>query len=214
MLTSSNFLKFLVEKNSLKSILKLQLAQIDGSEVKTTDNKIHHFSITELIKRRKRGMSEPIKTIIIRAQQDFGVVGELNPIQTEIKDDRITNLLKKYKNVVYKITSLGILFPASVTNITDHIFILGKNLNGLKKSILNKKLFNILAIIDLNKINNWVNIKRQSIWTNAAFKDHKEKNNNIHLCFPFITRSFSDLTSFSIYLQDDTNKKIEFKSNV
>ena len=43
------------------------------------------------------------------------------------------------------------------------------------------------------------------------FKDYKEINNNSHSCFPLITRSFSDLTSFSIFLQDDQNKKIEFK---
>ena len=49
------------------------------------------------------------------------------------------------------------------------------------------------------------------MWVNFQFKDHKEINNNSHLCFPFITRSFSDLTSFNIFLQDDQNKKIEFK---
>ena len=87
-----------------------------------------------------------------------------------------------------------------------------KNLNGVKKSILNQKIFDILAVIDLNKINNWNDIKGQSIGTNAAFKDHREINNNSHLCFPFTTKSFSDLSSFTIYLQDDTNKKIEFKS--
>ena len=38
-------------------------------------------------------MSEPIETIIIRAQQDFDVVGGLNPIQIEIKDHRVTNIL-------------------------------------------------------------------------------------------------------------------------
>ena len=78
--------------------------------------------------------------------------------------------------------------------------------------ILNNKIFDILAVLDLNKINYWIDIKGQSIWTNAAFKDNKEINNNNHFCFPFITRSFSDLTSFSIYLQDDSNKIIEFKS--
>ena len=78
--------------------------------------------------------------------------------------------------------------------------------------MLNKKLFNTLAVTDLNKINNWNDIKGQSIWTNAAFKDHKESNNNNHLCFPFITRSFSDLTSFIIFLHNDSNKKIEFKT--
>ena len=99
-------------------------------------------------------MSEPIETIIIRAQQDFDVVGGLNPVQIEIKDDRIINMLKKYKNVVYKITPLGILFPATVTDDTSQIFIIAKKLNGVKKSILNYKAFDILAIVDLNKINN------------------------------------------------------------
>ena len=42
-------------------------------------------------------MSEPIETIIIRAQQDFGVVGGLNPVQIEIKDNRIINMLKNTK---------------------------------------------------------------------------------------------------------------------
>ena len=78
--------------------------------------------------------------------------------------------------------------------------------------ILNNKIFDILAVVDLNKINYWIDIKGQSIWTNAAFKDNKEINNNNHFCFPFITRSSIDLTSFSIYLQDDSNKIIEFKS--
>ena len=41
------------------------------------------------------------------------------------------------------------------------------------------------------------------MWVNVQFKDHKEINNNSHLCFTFITRSFSDLTSFNIFFQDD-----------
>ena len=110
------------------------------------------------------------------------------------------------------ITPLGNLFLASVTNDTFNILVLGKKLNGVKKSILNNKIFDILAAVDLNKINNWIDIKGQAIWTNAAFKDNKEISNNNHLCFPFITRSFSNLTCFSIFLQDDSNKKIEFKS--
>ena len=154
LINSNDLLKFFIEKNSLKSNLKFQLAQINGSEVKTSDNKIHHFSITKLGKKRKKYMQEPIETIIIRAQQNCDIDGGLNPIEIEIKDDRITNLLKKYKNVVYKITPLGILFPASITNDTTQIFILGKNLSGVKKSILDKKIFDILEIVDLKKINN------------------------------------------------------------
>ena len=114
---------------------------------------------------------------------------------------------------MYNITPLGILFPASITNDTTQIFILGKNLSGIKKVILNNKIFDILAVVDLKKINNWKDIKGQSVWTNAAFKDRKEISNNSHICFPFITKSFSDLCSFNIFLQDDSYKKIEFKPN-
>ena len=170
----------------MKKNLKFQLAQINGSEVKANDNKIHHFSITKLEKKRKKNMQKPIETIIIRAQQNVDIDGGLNPIEIEIKDDRITNLLKKYKNVVYKITPLRILFPASITNDANQIFILGKNLSGVKKSILNKKIFDILTIVDLKKINNWNDIKGQSVWTKAAFKDHKETSGSSHLCFPFM----------------------------
>ena len=82
----------------------------------------------------------------------------------------------------------------------------------MKKSILNGKMYDLIAIIDLDKIPNWTEIKGQSIWVNVSFKDQKEINNTNHLCFPFLTRSFNDLPSFSIYLQDGENKKIEFNT--
>ena len=75
LISSSDFLKFLIDNKSLKDNLKLQLAHVDGLEVRTSDKKIYDFSITKLGKRRKNIMSEPIETIIIRAQQDFDVVG-------------------------------------------------------------------------------------------------------------------------------------------
>ena len=46
-------------------------------------------------------MSQPIETVIIRAQQNFDVVGGLNPKQIEIVDNRIINVFKKYRNVLY-----------------------------------------------------------------------------------------------------------------
>ena len=92
LLTSNDFLKFPVEKNSLKSNLKLQLTHVNGSDV-TNDKKIYHFSIAKLGK-RKKNMAEPIEMIIIRAQQNFDIDGGLNLIEIEIKDDRITNILK------------------------------------------------------------------------------------------------------------------------
>ena len=144
-------------------------------------------------------MSQPVETIIIRAQQIFDVVGDLNQVQIEIEDERIIKILKKYKNVLYKVTPLGLLFPASLKNDTRQIFITGKELSGVKKFILNGEIYDIIAIIDLNKISNWNDIKGQSIWVSVSFKDQKEINNNSHLCFPFVTRSLNGLTSFSIF---------------
>ena len=182
-----------------------------GQKLRQSIKKIHNFSITKLGKRKKNMTPEPINTLIIRAQQDSDIDGGLNPVQIQIRDETILNQLKKYKNVVYKITPLGMLFSASIKNDTNLIFITANNLNGVKKAILNFKTYNILAEIDVSKILNWEKIKEQSIWVNVQFKGHKEINNNNHLCFPFITRSFSDLTSFSIFFQDNQNKKIKFE---
>ena len=57
-------------------------------------------------------LSLPIETIIVRAQQDFDIVGGLNPIQIQITDDTVLNLLQKYKNFAYKVIPLGLLFSS------------------------------------------------------------------------------------------------------
>ena len=108
LLSADNFLKFFIEKDTVKKNLSLQLKHIDGSKVKTSDEKAHHFSITKLGKRKKTKMVEPIESVIIRAQQNFDVDGRLNLIQIEIKYDLIINILKKYKNVIYTIIPLGL----------------------------------------------------------------------------------------------------------
>ena len=77
-------------------------------------------------------MPEPIETIIIKVQQSFEIAGGLNPFQIEIEDDRLLNMLKKYKNVIYRLTPLGILFPASIKNETEQIFIICRELNDVK----------------------------------------------------------------------------------
>ena len=140
-------------------------------------------------------------------QQDFDVAGGLNRILVKINDDRIINTLTKYKNVTYKITPLGLLFPASVTNDTSRVIITSIKISRAKKAILDYKLFNLIAETDLDKIPNWKDIKGDSIWVNVPFKDHKEIKNTNHLCFPFITKTFSDLTSFTIMLLDNSGEK-------
>ena len=64
-------------------------------------------------------MAEPIEMVLIRAQQSFEIAGGLNPAQIEIDNNRILNIFKKYKNGRYRLTPLGLLFPASTKNDTD-----------------------------------------------------------------------------------------------
>ena len=145
----------------------MHLAYLKRDVVNTSDQKIHDFSITRLEKRKKTVQTEPKDTIVIRAQQDFSTVGGLNPIQVEISDSRIINMLTKYKNSIYKITPLGFLFPASIMNNTGRVIITSRKISGTKKAILTYKWFNILAEIDLKKVPNWNEIKIKSIWVNV-----------------------------------------------
>ena len=113
----------------------------------------------------------------------------------------------------YRLTPLGLLFSASIKNDTEKIFITSRELNDVKKSLINSKIYGLLGIIELKKINNWEEIKRQSIWINATLEEQKERNNSRHLCFPFMTSTLNDLQNFSLNLIDDQNKQIKFVEN-
>ena len=99
-------------------------------------------------------MIEPIETVIRRGQQKFGLHDFLNPVQIKINDDQILNILKKHKSIYYKLTPIGILFPSSIKNDTEQIFVTCRELNNTKTTLIYGKIVNILGIINLNKINN------------------------------------------------------------
>ena len=157
----NNPLKFSVVKNTIKNTLDFQLTKINRNLPVLNDGKIHNFSFTEIGNKRKLKMSEPIETVIIRGQQKFDLYDVLNPVQIEIKDGRILNMVKKDKNIYYKLTQIGILFPSSVTNDTSQIFFICRALNNANIALINGN--NILGTINLNKINNWECIKGKSL---------------------------------------------------
>ena len=113
--------------------------------------------------------------------------------------------IKKYKNVRYKLTPLGLLFPVSVKIDTEQIFITCREWNDVKKSLINHKIYGLLGIIDLTNINNWQEIKGQSLWINATLDEQKEINNSRHLCFPFTRLTLNTKLNFGIYLMDTHN---------
>ena len=157
-------------------------------------------------------MSEPIKSVIIRGQQKFDLHDVLNPVQIEINDDRIWNILKKHKNIYYKLTSVGILFSSPIKNDTKQIFVTCRELNNAKTALINGKIVNLLGIVNLNKINNWEHIKGKLLWVNANFDEPKKKIDIDHLLFSFKKLFLNDMLGFSINLIDDDNKPMEFNS--
>ena len=83
-------------------------------------------------------MVEPTEMVIICAQQNFEIAGGLNPVQIEIEDDRILNMLKRYKNLNSKLVlgRLKVLFhlakmtPKSIKYVETAI-VTGMGLNTL-----------------------------------------------------------------------------------
>ena len=105
------------------------------------------------------------------------------------------------------------LLPASIKSDTEQIFITCREINDVKKPLLNSKIFALLGINNLRKINKWNEIKGQSLWINATLEEQRKINNSRHLCFPFVTLALTDLLNFSKNLVDDNYKQVEFVSN-
>ena len=127
-ISPENCLKFTVGKDTVKNNLDFKLANISRKLPKRRVKKTYYnISITQLCSRRKKQMTEPIETVIVWGQQKF----EIEII--EINDDMVLNILKKYKHSYYELTTLGILFPSSITNNTKQIFVTCRELNNAKK---------------------------------------------------------------------------------
>ena len=155
---------------------------------------------------------EPVETIMIRAQQNFELYDQINSMQITIDGDSMVNILKEHENVYYKFISMGILFPALVKNDTEQIFVMCRELNDAKPALINGKLVNLLAAINLNKINDWEHIKGKSLWVNVNFDNLQEAKKIDYFCFSFKTASLNDLLLFIIYLIDDFNNAITFNN--
>ena len=92
-------LKFDVKKDTLKDSFSLQLANVSGKIPQLRDSKIYNFSLSRIVKTRKRQMFEPTESVITGAKQNFDVYGVLNTVKIELKDDRIINILNKMLDI-------------------------------------------------------------------------------------------------------------------
>ena len=146
--TENEIFKIVTREEILKFYIN-RLTSVSGKIPKLKDKKIYNLSFN--YNRRKKQTAKQIETVIICAKQNFEIAGGLNLVQIEIEDDRILHMLKRYKNTVYRLTPFGFLFPASLKNNTEQIFVTSRKLGNINKIWINSKIYGLLWIIDLKK---------------------------------------------------------------
>ena len=97
---------------------------------------------------------------------------------------------------------IGLLFSRGIENDKNQIFITANGLNNVKMLLINGKIYNTLAVINLEEIKNWKNMKSTSQWVSVKFDEHKNTQKTDHFSFSFKTKNLNNLLSFSFYLHD------------
>ena len=84
---------------------------------------------------------------------------KINPVAVQIIESQIQNKLLFYsKNYKYRFIANSLLFSLSIQKDTNIIFITTNGLNDAKEILINKKLFQGIAVIYLSEIDSWENI--------------------------------------------------------
>ena len=77
-ISATNQKRFFIKKSTEKSELSVQIAKVSGKKTETMNQKVHHFKLTKIWKKRKVRMTT-IDFISIRGQQNFEDDAEKTP---------------------------------------------------------------------------------------------------------------------------------------
>ena len=163
----------------------MQLTRINETFPPLKDKKIHKLYIVQICKKTKT--QEPLENLFLRRQQVFELYEQLNPIELKLNDDSFINKMKKYKNITYKFKPLGLLFPGTIINDTNQIFLTCRELSKAKTASINGNTVNILGVINLDQIKDWEKVTEETVWVNVNFKNLKDKNSE-HYTFRFTAK--------------------------
>ena len=170
------------------------------------DKKVHNLQLTQIGRKRKREM-EVIDFISVRGQQSFEEEAEINPIKIKIENDKIQNMFEKYKKYVTRLRLLS-----SIKSDAETIFLTTDGLVDAKFSLMNEILYQVIGVINLNKIRNSNDIKKSSRWVNVNFQSQAINSQTTHFSYNFNTTDAGDILNFSLKLEDE-NKNIEFEES-
>ena len=142
-------------------------------------------------------------TLFVKGLQSYDKYTTLNPLYIDFRSNYLHKKLEDYKGYKYRLALVNVLFSAKFENETENIMIICHNLNGTKKALINGKRYNILGIINLNEIKNWLTIKGESIYVSASLTDVHNPEKADHLSFPFKTSAPTEILEFLCELIDD-----------
>ena len=220
LINTKNMLTFNILYDVKQENIRLQLENILKSEkIEMVDSKITNFLILSIKKQntynRKRKMqSKIIDEFKTEGLQNFNQYLKINPIAIQIVESEIQNKLLFYsKNYKYRFIANSLLFSSSIQKDTNVIFIVTNGLNDAKEILINRKLFQGIAVIYISKIDGWGNIKQRLHWTNVVFADSEYPIAAKHFAFGFETTDLHILLNFEYSLLDDQGNLIEFQKN-
>ena len=188
-------------------------------KIETVDSKSTNFSILSVKKqntynRKRKTQIKITDEFKIEGVQNFNQYLKINPIAIQIVESEIQNKLLFYsKNYKYRFIANSLLFSSSIQKDTNVIFIVTNGLNDAKEILINRKLFQGIAVIYISKIDGWGNIKQRLHWTNVVFADSEYPIAAKHFAFGFETTDLHILLNFEYSLLDDQGNLIEFQKN-
>ena len=148
--------------------------------------------------------------VIIRGQQEFEEEKEINPIDIKVENNKIQNIFDIYRKNKARFSLEEVLFSSLIKNKTEKIFLQTTGLSDAKYGLLNDKHKQIIGVLNLNQIENWIEIEKSSRRVNVNFQSQKDNKNTSHIPYNFITNNKED---FRLKLVDVDNKEIEFANS-
>ena len=100
-----------------------------------------------------------------------------------------------------------------VVQDTNLIFLICNGLNDARDSLINRKLYKSIGVINISKIKDCTKLKGESKWINIIFNDSENLTLAKHFAFTFETINLSDLLIFQLSLLEDEAKSIKFAQN-
>ena len=159
-------------------------------------------------------MVEVLDTLLAKSLQSYDKYTILNPLDIDIRSNYLTDKINEYKGSIYEVCIRNILFGSAIKNETQNIFLTCHNLNIAKNALINGKIYSLLGIVNLAEIQNWSQIKGNSIYVSGKFDDINYMQNAKHFAFKFKTSFPTELFEFKCELLDDKAKKMNKKENI